>query len=104
MVTIELGGNIVLENFEIDQQEMIVVKKIVGNYAEKIRYFKEYQELKLEMKTHLKAKNRHFEVKALLTFDGGTAPAESQGLNLFVLINEVLEKILQEVKHKVRKE
>jgi len=104
MVTTELGGNIVLENFEIDNQEMIVVKKIIGNYAKKIRYFKEYQELKLEMKTHLKAKNRHFEVKALLTFDNGTASSESQGLNFFVLINEVLEKILQEVKNKIRKE
>ena len=98
----ELGGNIILSNFELDNQEMIVVNKLVGNYAEKIRHFQEYQQLKLEMKTHLKAKNRHFEINALLSYNGKTASSEAQGTNPFVLISQIMEKILNEVQHRTK--
>lgn len=99
----ELGGNIVLSNFELDEQELVIAKKLIGNYAEKIRRFHDYDELKLEMKTHLKGKNRHFEIQAMLVFNGNRASASSQGTNPFVIISEILEKILKEVEHKVRK-
>ena len=56
MVERELGGNIVLVNFNLEEQEMIIVKKIVGNYAKKIRNYQDYQEIKLELKTHKKGK------------------------------------------------
>ena len=99
----ELGANITLSNFDLDNQEIIVVKRLVGKYAEKIRYFQDYKELKLEMKTHLKGKNRHFEIKAMVAFGNEIANAEAQGVSPFVLVNEVLEKILSEVKHKTHK-
>jgi ribosome-associated translation inhibitor RaiA len=100
----ELGGNIVLSNFEMDAQEMVIVKKMVGNYAKKIKNFHDYQELRLEMKTSAKGKTKKFEIKALLLYNGDRAASEATGFNPFVLINEVLEKILSEVKHKVKKE
>ena len=35
----ELGGNIALVGFNLDKGEMIVIKKMIGKYAEKIRHF-----------------------------------------------------------------
>ena len=99
----ELGGNIRLINFdEMDAQELILAKKIIGNYAKKIRNFKEYQELRIEIKNHSKGKANKFEVNGLLIFDGGNATSNAEGVNPFVLINEVLEKILNEIEHKSR--
>jgi len=98
----ELGGNIRLVNFRFDSQEMILIKKIIGNYAKKIRTFKEYQELRLEIKDHSKEKTRKFEINALLIFNGERASANAEGLNPFVLINEVLARVLSEVKHKTK--
>lgn len=100
----ELGGNIVLSNFELDGNEMVVVKKMVGTYAKKIKNFHDYEELKLEMKVIDKGKTKKFEIKGLLLYAGNRASSEAMGFNPFVLINEVLEKILNEVKHKVKKE
>lgn len=102
MVEKELGGNIVLSDFNLDKQELIVAKKIAGKYAEKIRHFTEYQELKLEMKEHQRER-RKFGIRALLTFDGGKAVAEEEGDNAFVILDEVLRKILAEVEHKIKK-
>lgn len=104
MVEQELGGNIVLSNFELDGQEMIIVKKIVGNYAKKIKNFHDYKELKLEMKTSNKGKTKKFEVKGMVIFNGNRATSEATGFNPFVLIDEVLGKILKEVQHKVKKD
>jgi hypothetical protein len=100
----ELGGSIVLSNFELDGSEMIIVKKLVGNYAKKIRNFHDYEELKLEMKTIDKGKTKRFDVNARLMYGGNRANSSAEGFNPFVIINEVLEKILKEVEHKVKKE
>lgn len=102
MAVEELGGNIILSDFNLDKQEMIVAKKMAGKYAEKIRHFTPYQELKLEMKKHQRER-RKFEIRALLTFDGGKAIADEEGDNAFVILDEVLKKILAEVEHKIRK-
>jgi hypothetical protein len=99
----ELGGNIVLSNFDMDSQEMIVVKKLVGNYAKKINNLHPYEELKLEMKTSNKGKVKRFEIKGMVIFSGNRATSESTGFNPFVSINEVLGKILSEVEHIVKK-
>jgi hypothetical protein len=99
----ELGGNIVLSNFDLDDQEMVVAKKLVGNYAKKIKNFHDYDELRLEMKTHDKGKTKKFEIKGALIFNGNRANSQAIGFNPFVLIDEVLSKILNEVEHNVRK-
>jgi len=103
MKTQELGGNILLQNFDLDGTEMVVVRKLVGKYAEKIRHFTQYDELKLEMKSHKKGKNKQFEIKALLSYDKNLAFSEAQGLNVFVLIDDIMKKVLQEVEQKIKK-
>jgi hypothetical protein len=97
---IELNGSIVLSNFKLDETELIVAKKIIGNFAEKIRNFQEYKEIKLEMKMHSKQGAKNYEMHAFVEFDGWKATSESRGINPFVLINEVMEKVLNETKHK----
>lgn len=103
MVTKELGGNILLEKFELDDDEMIVAKKLIGKHAEKIKRLVDYDELKLEMKVHKKGKNNHFEIKGHLVYKGGHAMSDRQDTNPFVAMNEVLEKINKELEHKINK-
>ena len=47
----ELGGSIVLENFEnIDKGNLVVIKKIVGNYTKNIQNkYKDYKKIKLSL-------------------------------------------------------
>lgn len=103
MVAEEIGGNIVFEKFDLDSDELLVAKKVVGKYAEKIRNFVEYNEIKLEMRSHLKATNKHFELKGHVLFNGNKVLSEAEGRNPFVLIDEVMAKMLQEVEHIVKK-
>ncbi len=103
MVTEELGGNILLEKFELDSDEMIVAKKLVGKYAEKIKHIVNYRELKLEMRVHKKVKNNHFEIRGQILFDGGKVTSEKQDTNPFVAIDTVLSKLHTEIEHKIRK-
>ncbi len=98
-----LGGNIVLEGFDLDSQEMVIVRKVVGNYAKRIKTLANYEELKIDMKSHSKGNSKLFEIKALLIFDGERANSESQGRNPFVLIDAVLKKILNETEKIVKK-
>jgi len=98
-----LGGNITLVDFDLESQEMIVIKKIVGNFARKIRNIAEYQELKIVMKTHKKVKNNKYEIKAHLMVNGIIISSEASGFNPFILINETLKKTLIETEHKIRK-
>ena len=101
----ELGGNIILSGFNIDSGELIIVKKIIGKYGEKIRNVKDYKELKVGLKVHIgpkKTENQKFEFKVRVLFDGDEVFAESQGLNIFVALDEVLKKILNETEHKIK--
>jgi len=103
MVDEELGGNIILSGFDLDNQEKIIVKKMSGKYVEKIRNLAEYDELKLVMKSHLENKTKKYEVKGLVIFGGNKAESEAQGFNVFVLIDEVMQKIINEIERKVKK-
>ena len=98
-----LGGNITLVDFNLDNQEMIILKKIIGNYAKKIRNITDYSELKIVMKTHKKTKAIKYEIKAKLAAGTSEANAETEGYNPFVAINEALRKIEGEIGHKIRK-
>ncbi len=103
MVTEDLGGNIKLVRFSLVDEEKIVAKKVIGRYAEKIRNISNYDELKLEMKVSDKRKSKKFEIKVHLLVDGKTLTSEREGFNFFVLLDEVMRKILAEAEHKLGK-
>ena len=55
---LKLGGNIVLVGFSLEPAEMIVVKKIIGNYAKKIGEKIDYKEIKISLKQIQKAQSK----------------------------------------------
>ena len=94
-MTIELGGNIVLTGFkERDPAELVVIKKIVGNYARKFSDNVEgYESLNLIMKPIGGEKAHKFQINAKLMHSGKMTTAEVTEINLFVCVSDVLKKL-----------
>ena len=97
---IELGGNIKLDNFDaVDIPTLIIVKKIVGNYAKKIHDdITEFSELKL----HLINDNKELKqvtLGAALVTTQGTCETEAEDVNLFFAVDKALSKIVYEITH-----
>jgi ribosome-associated translation inhibitor RaiA len=94
-MTIELGGNIVLTGFrERDPAELVVIKKIVGNYARKFADNVEgYESLHITMKPVGGEKAHKFEVNARLMHGGKLTTSEVVEINLFVCVSDVLKKL-----------
>ena len=91
----ELGGNITLSGFsDRDFAEMIVVKKVVGQYARKLHdAHEDFSHLKITLKV---TKNQ-FELHAQAEFDGNLVTSEITDHNLFVGLDSVLKKITAQV-------
>ncbi len=89
---IELGGNIKLKGFsEIDNASLIVIKKIVGNYAKKLAETTEdFQNLilNLEFKTP-----KDFKINIELQKTSENLTSEIQGENLFFTLSNALEAL-----------
>ena len=92
---LQLGGNIELSGFSnIDGGTMIILKKIIGNYAKRMSGKTEnFEKLSLTMKT---VHNNQFEVHAKLFDNGQQANAETVDRVLFVAIDNALKKIMNE--------
>jgi len=92
---IELGGNIKLSGFEeLDPPTLIVVKKIVGNYAKKIgEEATPFKELLLE----LKREKEEFELIAKLTSEK-EIETKAKEKNLFFALDKVLNSLFSEAK------
>lgn len=99
----ELGGNIRLIGFELDESELIVAKKMVGNYATKIRHIRPYEEIRVELKIHEKQNKQDFEIKVHVLFDGFDVVSEYRDENPYNAIDKVMKKVLEETEHKVGK-
>lgn len=92
---IELGGNIQLVGFkELDPASMIVVKKIVGNYAKRFSEVeKDFEKLVVTMK-----KSGAYQVNCRLLTAGRVLPSEVEDHNLFFAIDKGLAKLMNEIK------
>ncbi len=94
---LNLGGNIVLNGFNVvDRPSMTIVKKIVGNHLKKMsNSIENIEQLKLTLK---KADNKNiFEVKAKLLANGKHFNSEVTEHNLFFALTSALEKIHSEI-------
>lgn len=95
--TLELGGNIQLSGFsEIDRNSMIVVKKLVGNYARKFQDMcQQFEGLKVTLKNVHKSEDHpgRFELHSKLIDNGKTYATESIDTNLFVTLDATLKKL-----------
>ncbi|MFC1801244.1 hypothetical protein ACFLZB_02180 [Nanoarchaeota archaeon] len=92
--TIKLGGNIELSGFSsLDGGQMIVLKKIVGNYARKMEeQCKSFEALKLTMKPV--GEEQKFELKGQVIDGGNIYPSAVTEHNLFVGVDSVLKKLI----------
>lgn len=91
-----LGGNIELSGFQkLDRDSMIVLKKIVGNYAKRFSEICEgFQKLKLYMKpVHESEHSGRYELNAMLVDNGRNHTAEYTDRNLFFAVDKVMKKI-----------
>lgn len=87
-VTIELGGNIALVGFESrDFAELIVVKKVVGQYARRMSDAAPLSRLEVELVSEPGA----LEVSCRARVGERTVDARSAGTNLFVVLDDALK-------------
>ncbi len=89
---IELGGNIKLKGFsEIDNASLIVIKKIVGNYAKKLaEETEDFQNLILNLESN---NPKDFKISAEFQKTSENLNSEIQGENLFFTLSRALEAI-----------
>ncbi len=91
-----LGGNIELTGFSsLDRDSMIVLKKIVGNYAKKFSEMcEEFQKLSLKMKiVHESEHSGRYELHAMVVDKGKNFVSEYVDHNLFFAVDKVFKKI-----------
>ena len=96
----QLGGNIELSGFRgIDSASMVVLKKIVGNYAKKMSEIAEkFEKLHLTMKpVHETEKSEIYEIHAKLMNNGKPFVSEAVERNLFVAVDNALKKVMSEI-------
>ena len=99
MSDIELGGNIRLVGFrEVDSGSMVILKKIIGNYARRISdYDSKFEGLEITLKKiHDTGEGAHpkYEIHAKAVIGGQAKTSEFVERNLFVGIDTSLKKIL----------
>lgn len=95
-----LGGNIQLAGFrDIDGASMVILKKIIGNYARKMSDItKKFESLHVTMKpVHETEKSEKYEIHAKLLDNGKPTVSEVVERNLFVAVDNSLKKIINEI-------
>jgi hypothetical protein len=96
------SNQILFEKFDsLDKEEILVARKIVEKYAQKIEKITEIKQIKLEMKAHSKVKVNNFEIKGRVEYTQGVAISDQQDINPFVAIDLVMEKMFKEIQHKI---
>jgi hypothetical protein len=98
---LQLGGNIELSGFsDLEPGVMIVLKKIVGNYARRMNdKCKNFEKLTLTMKTvHAKEKGEKYELHARMIENGRPYTASNIDRNLFVAVDSSLKAVMNSLK------
>lgn len=95
--TLVLGGNIELTGFrDIDSGTMIVVKKIIGNYARKFSNKIEMEKLAITVKP-VHGDNSLFEVHSKIIINGKDYRAEVTDHNIFFVLDKAMKKLEQQM-------
>lgn len=98
---LQLGGNIELVGFqEMEPGELIVLKKIVGHFAEKFsKLCDQFEQLVIIKKdVHKQEHSQKYEIHGKLIETGKTHTIKATDFNLFVALDEVLKKLEQVAK------
>ncbi len=94
MDTQELGGNILLTGFSsCDGGTMIILKKIIGNYAKTIAESSvDFEKLHIT----LNQKDARFDVEAVVKYGGQSLSSLSSEQNIFVGVDQALKNIVKQ--------
>lgn len=98
---IELGGNITLVGFkELGYAELVVVKKVVGNYARKISDRFPIDELKIHVKPIHQTTDEvtKFELKTELLTEGKHYHSDLVEHNIFIGLDKSMKKISSQLR------
>jgi len=98
---LQLGGSIQLSGFrDVDRTQMVVLKKIVGNYVKKYNELcQNFESLSLTMKpVHKTEQNAIYELHAKCMNNGKPVVAQDSDRNLFQVLDSVLKKVESEIK------
>ena len=91
-----------LSGFELDPAEKAIVDNIIKNYSHKIGERADIDYLKLRLKKSQKAKTFLHAVEGELKVKNKAFRAKEIGYNLFSVLADVLEKLLNELVHTER--
>ena len=97
---VQLGGNIQLSGFrDIDGASMVVLKKIIGNYARRMSELSgKFESLHVTMKpVHETQKSEKYEIHAKLMDNGKPIVSEVVERNLFIAVDNALKKVVNEL-------
>ena len=96
----ELGSNVQLTGFrDIDSSSMAILKKNIGNHIKRISELtKNMEELRITLKPiHEREKSEKYELHAKVVDDGKVYASEVVDRNLFVAVDSVLNKLVNEL-------
>ncbi|MCX6709394.1 MAG: hypothetical protein NTV63_00350 [Candidatus Woesearchaeota archaeon] len=99
--SMQLGGNIELIGFsDIDKAQLVVVKKMVGNYAKKFsEMVKNFEKLSIAMKEiHNVEKPGSYEINAKIMAEGRPINSSVTDRNLFFGIDKALKVVEEMIK------
>jgi ribosome-associated translation inhibitor RaiA len=99
---LKLGGNIILVGFSLEPVEMIVVKKIIGNYVKKIGEHIDYQDIKISLRKTEKAQSFSHEIEVSAKTSEGLLTSDTVNNNLYTALSDALEKVFNQAEHKER--
>ncbi|MFC1768727.1 hypothetical protein ACFLZX_03090 [Nanoarchaeota archaeon] len=90
----ELGGNIILTGFsDFDGGTMIILKKIIGNYAKDFsEQINDFEKLHLK----LNQEEQNYLVEAIVTCSGSEKTTNSSQPNIFMGVDNALKEILKD--------
>ena len=93
-------GKILLSGFKLEAAEKAIADNIIKNYQTKFeRVGFDYLKLDLRQKPHsMHGKETLYELNGLL-FARKKFSSRAEGLNLFLIMAEVLDNLLQEAEH-----
>ena len=92
---LKLGGSIELSGFKaVDRSAMVILKKIIGNYARRIAdNSQNFEALKLRVK---KVRDNIFELNCQMIDNGNVVTSSVEDRNIFVAVDSALKKIIEQ--------
>lgn len=95
-------GKVLLAGFKLDEAEKSIVNNIIKNHVSKIKERADFDYIKLRLRKSQRGKNFLHEIEGSLKARRGIFTAKTTDFNLFSALAEVMEKLMNEMIHKLR--